>query len=67
MFVSCSSLTMDFPAQTEMVDMKLGEKLNGTLGAESTDARYRDGRLAGRYRIGGLLINSQLAAHFLCR
>lgn len=33
-------MTMDFPAQTEMVDMKLGEKLNGTLGAESADASY---------------------------
>ncbi|XP_018429565.1 PREDICTED: sodium-coupled neutral amino acid transporter 3-like, partial [Nanorana parkeri] len=33
---------MDFPPQTEMVDMRLGEKLNGTLGAETPDARYRD-------------------------
>ncbi|CAI9554687.1 unnamed protein product [Staurois parvus] len=31
---------MDFTAPTEMVDMRLGEKLNGTLGAESADASY---------------------------
>ncbi|KAM5148737.1 sodium-coupled neutral amino acid transporter 3 [Mantella aurantiaca] len=31
---------MDFPAQTEMVDMRLGEKTNGTLGTESPEASY---------------------------
>ncbi|XP_072276435.1 sodium-coupled neutral amino acid transporter 3 [Pyxicephalus adspersus] len=31
---------MEFPAQTEMVDMRLGEKTNGTLGTESPDPSY---------------------------